>query len=271
MKEFKDIFAFEVHEIPGISPDLAVHKLVVDPKKKPVRQKKRNHGEERSQAAAAEVKKLLDAGFIRQCYFPDWVANVVLVKKPNGTWRMCVDNTDLNKACPKDNYSLPKIDSLFDSTAGYALMSFMDAYSGFHQISLWKKDQEKTTFVTDQGLYCYTVMPFGLKNAPATFQKMINTVFFDQIGRNVEAYIDDMIVKSKLQTDHLANLRKTFTPLRRHHVMLNPKKCVFGVGFGKFLGFLINQRGIEANPEKVQAVIDMQSPRTVREVLKLTG
>ena len=118
------MFAFEVEEMPGISPDLAVHKLAVDPKKKPVRQKKRNHGEERSQAAATEVKKLLDAGFIRQCYYPDWVANVVLVKKPNGTWRMCVDYTDLNRACPKDSYPLPKIDHLVDSTAGHALMSF---------------------------------------------------------------------------------------------------------------------------------------------------
>jgi hypothetical protein len=120
-------------------------------------------------------------------------------------------------------------------------------------------------------LYCYTMIPFGLKNAPATFQRMINTVFINQIGRNVEAYIDDMIVKSKLQTDHIADLRETFTTLRRHKVMLNPKKCVFGVESGKFLGFLIDQRGIEANPEKVQAVIDMKSPRTVKEAQKLTG
>src|SRR6187397_1632047 len=114
-------------------------------------------------------------------------------------------------------------------------------------------------------------MPFGLKNAPATFQRMINTVFINQIGRDIEAYIDDMIVKSKLKTDHLADLRETFTTLRRHKVMLNPKKCVFGVEFGKFLGFLIDQRGIEANPEKIQAVINMQSPHTVKEVQKLTG
>lgn len=184
---------------------------------------------------------------------------------------MCVDYTDLNRACPKDSYPLPKIDHLVDFTAGHALMSFMDAYSGFHQIPLWKKDQEKTAFVTDQGLYYYTVMPFGLKNAPATFQRMMNSVFYDQIGRNVEAYIDDMIVKLKLQTDHLTELRETFTTLRRHKVMLNPKKCVFGVESGKFLGILIDQRGIEANPDKVQAVIDMQSPRTVREAQKLTG
>ena len=162
-----------------------------------------------------------------------------------------MDYTDLNKACPKDSYSLPKIDSLVDSTTGHVLMSFMDAYSGFHQIPLWKKDQEKTAFATNQGLFCYTMMPFGLKNAPATFQRMINTVFINQIGRNVEAYIYDMIVKSMFQTDHLADLRETFTTLRRHKVMLNPKKCVFGVESGMFLGFLIDQRGIEANSEKV--------------------
>ena len=165
LRKFKDILAFKVEEMPSISPDLAVHKLAVDPTMKPVRQNKRDHGEEKSQAAAAKVIKLLDVGFIRQCYYPDLVANVVLVKKPNGTWQLCVDYIDLNKAYPKDSYSLPKIDSLVDSTAGHALMSFMDAYSGFHQIPLWKKDQEKTTFETDQGLYCYTVMPFGFKNA----------------------------------------------------------------------------------------------------------
>ena len=126
-------------------------------------------------------------------------------------------------------------------------------------------------FVTDQELFCYTVMPFGLKNAPATFQRMVNTVFINQIGRNVEAYIDDMIVKSKQQADHLADLRETFATLRRHKVMLNPKKCVFGVESGKFLRFLIDQRGIEANLEKIQALINMQSPRTVKEVQKLTG
>ncbi|XP_056698482.1 uncharacterized protein [Spinacia oleracea] len=125
--------------------------------------------------------------------YPDWVANVVLVKKPNGTWRMCVDYTNLNKACPKDSFPFPKIDRLVDSTAGHAMMSFMDAYSGFHQIPLWLDDQEKTSFFTEKCLYCYKVMPFGLKNAPATFHRLINTLFTKQLGRNIEAYIDDMI------------------------------------------------------------------------------
>ncbi|XP_021864060.2 uncharacterized protein [Spinacia oleracea] len=165
---------------------------------------------------------------------------------------MCVDYTDLNKACPKDSFPLPKIDRLVDSTAGHALMSFMDAYSGFHQIPLWPDDQEKMSFVTEQGLYCYKVIAFGLKNAPATFQRLVNTVFSCQLGRNIEAYIDDMIVKSKQREEHLADLRETFETLRKYQMRLNPKKCVFGVTAGKFLGFLIDERGIEANPDKVQ-------------------
>jgi len=116
------------------------------------------------------VKKLLDAGFIRECHYPEWVSIVVLVKKPNGTWRMCIDFTDLNRACPKDSYPLPKIDKLVDSTAGHELLSFMDAFSGYHQIRMAAEDQEKTSFVIDTGLYYYMMMPFELKNAGAIYQ-----------------------------------------------------------------------------------------------------
>ncbi|XP_021844901.2 uncharacterized protein [Spinacia oleracea] len=271
LREFPDIFAFAVEEMSGIDPSIAVHKLNGDESLKPVRQKKRNHGEARNKAAAEEVRKLLEVGFIRPSQYPDWVANVVLVPKPNKSWRMCVDYTDLNKACPKDSFPLPKIDRLVDSTAGHAMMSFMDAYSGFHQIPLWPEDQEKTSFVTEQGLYCYKVMPFGLKNAPATFQRLVNTIFSNQLGRNIKAYIDDMIVKSKQREERLADLRETFETLRKYQMRLNPKKCVFGVKTGKFLGFLIDERGIEANPDKVQAVIDMTSPKSVKEVQRLPG
>lgn len=271
LTEFKDVFAFTVDEMPGIDPSIAHHALQVDPLERPVKQKKRNLGPVRSKAADEEVKKLLDAGFIRECQYPEWVANVVLVPKPNGTWRMCVDYTDLNKACPKDPFPLPKIDNLVDVTAGHQLMSFVDAFSGFHQIPMKPEDQDKTAFVTDNGLYCYKVMPFGLRNAPATFQRLVKTVFFKQLGRNVEAYIDDMIIKSKLLGDHSSDLRETFETLRHFQMKLNPKKCVFGVTAGKFLGFLVDERGIEANPDKVKAVLDMSSPRNVKDVQKLTG
>ena len=183
---------------------------------------------------------------------------------------MCVDSTDLNKACLKDSFPLPRIDQLVDSTAGHKLLTFMDAFSGYNQIKMAKEDQEKTTFITSQGLYCYKVMSFGLKDVGVTYQRLVNKMFNKQIGRNMEVYVDDMLVKSKEELAHLDDLRETFATLKQYQVKLNPSKCVFGVASGKFLGFMVSQRGIEAKPEKVQAIINMASPRTVKEVQKLT-
>ena len=134
-----------------------------------------------------------------------------------------------------------------------------------------EEDQERKAFIISQGLYCYKVMPFGLKNAGATYQRMVNKMFSQQIGRNMEVYVDDMLVKSKEELTHLDDLEETFATLKKHQMKLNPSKCVFGVASGKFLGFMVSQRGIEANPEKVRAIIDMASPKTVKDVQKLTG
>ena len=134
-----------------------------------------------------------------------------------------------------------------------------------------KENQEKTSFITSQGLYCDKVMPYGLKNARATYQRLVNKMFSKQIGRNMEVYVDDMLVKSKEELTHLDDLKETFTTLKQYQMRLNPSKCVFGVASGKFLGIMVSQRGIEANPEKVQAIINMASPKTVKEVQKLTG
>ena len=134
-----------------------------------------------------------------------------------------------------------------------------------------EEDQEKTAFITSQGLYCYQVMPFGLKNAGATYQRLVNQMFEKQIGRNVEVYVDDMLVKSKEEEDHLDDLRETFNTLRQYSMKLNPSKCAFGVSSGKFLEFMVSQRGIEANPEKVKTILEMSSPRMVKEVQSLTG
>ena len=157
-----------------------------------------------------------------------------------------------------------------DSTTEHKLLTFMDAFSGYNQIKMDEEDQEKTAFIMSQGLYCYKVMPFGLKNAGATYQRLVNKMFNKQIGRNMEIYVDDMLVKSKEELAHLDDLKETFTSLKKYQMKLNLSKCVFGVASGKFLGFMVSQRGIEANPEKVQAIINMASPRTVKEVQKLT-
>ena len=122
-----------------------------------------------------------------------------------------------------------------------------------------EENQEKTVFITSQGLYCYKVMPFGLKNVGATYQRLVNKMFSKQIGRNMEMYVDDMLVKIKEEIAYLDNLKETFTTLKQYQMKLNPSKCAFGVASGKFLGFMVFQKGIEANPEKVRAILDMTS------------
>ena len=218
---------------------------------------------ERDNAIKDEVQKFIAAKFIQEVHYPDWLANTIMVKKENGKWRMCVDFTDLNKACPKDSYPLPRIDQLVDSTASHKLLSFMDAF--------FEYNQEKTSFVTNQGLFCYEIMPFGLKNAGATYQRLVNHMFRPQIERNVEVYVDDMLVKSLDEEEHLDNLQETFDTLRRFSMKSNPSKCVFGVSLGKFLGFMVSHREIEANPEKIKAILNMKPPQSIKEVQSLTG
>ena len=240
LRENQDVFAWSHEDRPGINPSIIVHKLNVSPLSSPVRQKKQVFAQERDKAIAEEVRKLLEVDFIREVYYHDWLANAVMVKKVNGKWRMCVDFTDLNRAYPKDSYPLPRIDTLVDSTARHQLLSFMDAFSGYNQIRMKEADQEKTSFVTSQGLFCYKVMSFGLKNAGATYQRLMNKMFAYQIGRNVQVYVDDMLVKSLREDNHLSDLQETFNILRAYNMKLNLNKCVFGVIAGKFLRFMVS-------------------------------
>ena len=172
---------------------------------------------------------------------------MVVVKKKNGKWRACIDFTDLNKSCPNDPFPLPHIDKLVDATAGHQLMTFMNALSGYNQILMHPEDQEKTSFMTSRGIYCYEVMPFGLKNAWSTYQRLVNMMFADKIGQTMEVYIDDMLVKSLEAEDHLSHLQQAFSALRKYNMKLNPAKCSFGVSSDKFLGYIVTHRGIEAN------------------------
>ena len=187
-----------------------------------------------------EVDKLISYDFIKESFYPSWLANSVLVKKSNGKWRTCGYFTDLNKAYPKDSFPLPRIDQLVDATLGHSLLSFMDAYSRYNQIPMNFLDQEHTSFITDRMLYCYKVMQFGLKNAGATYQRLVNMMFREQIAKTMEVYMDDMLVKLKATTDHVAHLSNTFVVLRRYQMKLNPLKCAFRVASGKLLGFMVN-------------------------------
>lgn len=261
------MFAWEPSDLPGVPREVIEHKLAVNAEVRPVAQVIRKQGKTKSDFIIAEVEKLLKAGTIRLVPHPTWVANPVVVPKPGSDdLRLCVDFTDLNKACPKDPFPLPRIDQLVDSTAGCELLSFLDAFSGYHQIKMSREDEEKTAFITPNGCYCYTRMPFGLKNAGATFQRAMRACLGTQMGRNAEAYIDDIVVKT-LQRDTLVNdLEETFCNLRKVNFKLNPKKCVFGVPSGKLLGFLVSHRGIEANPDKIKTIEQMEAPKRIKDV-----
>jgi len=176
---------------------------------------------------------------------------------------MCVDYTDLNRACPKDAYPLPNIDKLVDNSSGYKLLSFMDAYSGYNQIAMAEEDKKKTTFMTDSGNYYYNVMPFSLRNAGATYQRMMNKVYDKKLlGDILEVYMDDMIVKSQQEVDHAAHLKRVFKQTQKYNMRLNLEKCTFRVQGGKFLGFYLTERGIEANPDKCHAFTELPTPHS---------
>jgi ribonuclease HI len=266
-----DVFAWDPYEVPGVDPNYIEHRLNTDPHSKPVQQKARRSAPVHAEAVQKEVERLLQAGAIREIQYPTWLSNTVVVKKKNGKWRVCVDFTNLNQACPKDPFPLPKIDQLVDATAGHDRMSFLDAFQGYHQIALSAEDREKTAFITPLGIYCYKVMPFGLKNAGATYQRMVTKMFKDQIGKTMEIYIDDMVVKSRSSQNHLKDLTETFRILRLHKLRLNASKCVFGVGSGKFLGFMVSHRGIEVNPDQIKVIQELKAPQTHKEVQRLTG
>ena len=196
---------------------------------------------------------------------------MVPVLKKDGNVRICVDFRDLNKASPKDDFPLPHIDVLVDNTTGCALLSFMDGFSRYNQIKMALEDMVKTSFITLWGTYCYRVMPFGLKNANATYQWVATTLLHNLIHKEVEVYVNDMIVKSKDYEGHILALRKFFERIQFYKLRLNPKKCTFEVTFEKLLGFMVSQRGIEVNLDKIKAIVELKPSRTEKEIRGFMG
>ena len=195
----------------------------------------------------------------------------MVVPKKGNKWRVCVDYTDLNDACPKDSFPLPRIDQIVDTFAGHGMLSFLDAFSGYHQIPMHSPNAEKTSFITPHSLYCYNVMPFGLKKEGATYQRLVTKMFRPLLGNTMEVYIDDMLVKSKQRPDHATHLQQTFDLLREYGMKLNPLKCAFRVNVGRFLGFMVTERGIEANPAQLQAILQSPAPTSKKGIQQLTG
>ncbi|XP_073129378.1 uncharacterized protein [Henckelia pumila] len=246
LKRNQDVFVWSTSKLTGFSSEIMVHWLNTLLGVWQIKQKKRHFGLEKERVIKKEVDEILRAGHIREVKFPTWLSNVVLVQKSSRKWRMCVDFRDLNNAFPKDFYLLPQIDQLVDSTAGHQYLCFMDAHQGYHQIPLAEEDQDK-------------IIPFGLKNAGTTNQRLMDKMFSKHIGKNVEVYVYDSLVKSQDDLGLVSDLTETFSTRRSYGVKLKPEKCVFGVKGGKFLGVLQKAKKFEWVDECGKAFDDLKN------------
>jgi phage FluMu protein gp41 len=267
----KDVFAWSAKDLQGVDRDIIEHTLETDEKIPSKKQRLRKMSEEKVKAVEAEVQRLQEAKVIREVFYPVWLANTVPVKKKNEKWRTCVDFTNLNKACKKDDFPLERVDNIVDDVANSEMLSLLDMFSGYHQIRVRREDEEKTSFITPFRTFCFIRMPEGLKNAGCTFSRMIAIVLHPQLRRNILAYVDDIVVKSVQRRDHISDLVETFVNLRAANLRLSLEKCVFGIHKGKVLGCLVSTKLIEVNPDKIKALIEMQDPVSVKDVQKLTG
>jgi hypothetical protein len=269
LKEYVDYFVWNYNEMLGLSRDLVEHKLPIKPGFKPYKQPCRNFNPNIYDRVKEEINRLLDAKFIRPCRYADWISNIVPVeKKGTKKLRVCIDFRDLNKATPKDEYPMHIADFLVNSASVHRVLSFLDGYAGYNQIFMAKEDISKMAFICPGFvvLFEWIVMTFGLKNAGATYQRAMNLIFHELLGIIVEVYIDDIVVKSASLNPHLANLRLAFEKMRRYGLKMNPLKCAFGVSTGKFLGFIVHEKGVEIDPKKIESIKKVQAPTCKKEL-----
>ncbi|GKC54016.1 reverse transcriptase domain-containing protein [Tanacetum coccineum] len=272
-----DVFAWTTAHMTGVPRTIMVggeifnteHRVNESKHVEPVKQKKGSMSPERNEAIHTKVEELTKTNVLREVKYQTWVSNPVIAKKADGRWKLWIDFTDINKACPKENHPLPATESKVEDIHQHRFKCFLDTYKGYHQIPIAKKDKEKTAFYTREGVFCYKRLPFGLKNARATYQRLIDKVFSCQVGRNMEVNVDEMVIKSDFKEEMLADIKETLERLRVINLKLNPKKCSFGVEEGRFSGHIITKQGIKADPSKVKAISDLQPPKSVSEIQSL--
>jgi hypothetical protein len=271
LHEYTDVFVWSYKDMLRLNTNIMVHKIPLEEGCKLVKQKLRRAYPDTWIKVKAELEKQWNARFVEVVKYPQWVSNIVVIPNKEGKIRVCVDFQNLNKASPKDDFPLPHIEILVDNAARSSTYSFMNGFSRYNQIKMAPKDKAKTTFVTPWGTYCYKVMPLGLKNTGATYQRAMVTLFHDMMHEEIEVYVDDMIAKSKEGDDHVKVLRKLFERLRKYELKLNPAKCSFGVKSDKLLGFVVNSKGIEVDPDKEKAIQSMATSKTKKEVRGFLG
>ncbi|GJR21985.1 reverse transcriptase domain-containing protein [Tanacetum coccineum] len=231
-----DIFAWKPADMTGVPRHITEHRLNVQEGCPPIRQKRRGQTADRNKVIQEEVGKLVDVRIMKEVYYHGWLSNPVM-----------------------------NVESL----CGFPFKCFLDSYKGYHQIKMVKEDEEKTAFITSQGKYCYSKMPCGLRNAGATYQRLVDKAFHKQVGRNLEVYVDDLDIKSRTEEEIIRDIEETFKKLKEIIMKLNPKKCTFGVEDGMFLGYKVNTKGIKVCPDKVDAVLSLPYPKCLKDIQKL--
>jgi hypothetical protein len=240
----------------GLSREIVEHWLPIKSGFRPFKHKARTFHLDLLPRIKDEIHRLLEANFIRPCRYAEWVSNIVSVEKESCKLRVCIDFRNLNRATPKDEYPMPIVDTLINNASGNRIISFLDGNFGYNQIFMAEEDASKTVFICPGfiGLFEWVVMTFGLKNAGATYQWAMNLIFHKLLGNTMEVYIDDIVVKSAEFSSHIADLRKAFDRMCQYGMKMNPRKCVFGVSTGKFLGFIIHEHGIEIDPDRIKSI-----------------
>jgi hypothetical protein len=257
--------------MPGLGHEIVEHRLPIKFGFRPFKQKVRTFCLDLLPRIKDEIHQLLEANFILPCRYAKWVSNIVSVeKKESGKLRVCIDFRNLNRATPKDEFSMPIADTLINNASGNRIISFLDGNVGYNQIFMAEEDASKMAFICPDfiGLFEWVVMTFGLKNDGATYQSAMNLIFHELLGNTVEVYIDGIVVKLAEFSSHIADLRKAFDKMCRYGLKMNPRKCDFGVSAGKFLGFIIHEHGIEIDSDRIKSIRNVGPPTCKVEVQK---
>lgn len=270
VKEYRDVFAWSYTELKGIPSNVVEHRIPLMPGAVAIRQKERRMNPQLQLMVKAELEKLIQAKFIQPVEITDWVSPMVLVKKKNGKLRVCVDYRKLNSATQKDHFPLPFITNILEEVAGHERYTFMDGYSGYNQVSIALVDRHKTAFTTPWGTFVWHVMPFGLCNAPATFQRLVMSIFSDLLYKSMTVFIDDFSTQSGIE-DHLGFVRESLERCRQSQMALNPEKTYLAVSRGVLLGYVVSKAGREPEPEKVKVITNLKPPTNVKEVQRVLG
>jgi len=270
-KEFQDVFAWSYEDFKSYVTSVIQHTIPLKPNQKPFKQKIRRIDPVLLPLIEKEVKRMFEAGIIAPIRFFEWVSNLVPTRKKTSEIRLCVDLRNLNQVSLKDHYPLPKMDHILQRVVGSSRISLLDGFSGFNQILVHPDDQDKTAFTTPWGTFKYVKMPFGLKNAGATFQRAMDIAFVKEIHDFLVVYLDDLTPFPKSDEEHLKHLRKFFMTCRRYGISLNPKKSLFGLEEGKLLGHIISKYGIRIDPERIQAILQIPHPRNIKELQAFLG